>query len=493
MKKYVKRCMAFVLALSMTFSISACSASKNDNPNPSIQEGEKQELMKEEINKVDNKEDNKENNKEDNKDILTGNSDETATQLFKAEYPEMVKYPITEEGSYNHEEYEAWMQCRIARQPENTEYQNGIREFYEITMQEFLKGTPGENKVYSPLNVYMALAMLAETTEGESRQQILDLLHTDSIETLRSNANILWNANYCDEGTVNSLLASSVWLSDQIKYNEDTLKILADNYYASSFSGVMGSQEYNKMLQDWLNEQTGGLLEEQAGNVEMDPATVFSLTTTVYFRAKWQNEFYDPNNTEDVFHAKSGDMLTEFMHQSGTGTYYWGENFSAIVRGLKNSGNMLLILPDEDVEVEDLLADKEVQNFIFDHSVWENQKFLIVNQSVPKFDVVSDFSLISGLKNLGVKDVFDFSEADFTPLMGENTEIPVAVNEAKHAARVMIDEEGCTAAAFTVMIACGAARPPEEKVDFVLDRPFLFVINGQDGQPLFVGVVNQPK
>ena len=121
-----------------------------------------------------------------------------------------------------------------------------------------------KNKVYSPLNVYMALAMLAETTDGESRQQILDLLHTDSIETLRNNASILWNANYCDEGTVNSLLASSVWLSDKLKYNENTLKTLAETYYTSSFSGSMGSPEYNKMLQDWLNEQTGGLLEEQA-------------------------------------------------------------------------------------------------------------------------------------------------------------------------------------------------------------------------------------
>lgn len=429
---------------------------------------------------------------EDNSSNGAENTAETASPLFEAEYPEMVQYPVKDEFSYSHEDYEAWMQSRLARQPENTEYQNGIREFYEITMQEFLKDTQGENKIYSPLNVYMALAMLAETTDGDSRQQILDLLHTDSIEALRNNASILWNANYCDEGTVNSLLASSVWLSDKLRYNENTLKTLAETYYTSSFSGSMGTSEYNKMLQDWLNEQTGGLLEEQAGNVEMDPATVFGLATTVYFRAKWQNEFYAPNNTEKVFHAKSGDVVTEFMNQSGTGTYYWGENFGAIARNLKNSGNMLLILPDEDVAVDDLLGDKEVQDFIFDHHAWENQKFLVVNQSVPKFDVVSDFSLISGLKNLGVKDVFDFSAADFTPLLGD-TELPLAVNEAKHAARVMIDEEGCTAAAFTVMIACGAAMPPKEQVDFVLDRPFLFVINGQDGQPLFVGIVNQPK
>lgn len=44
----------------------------------------------------------------------------------------------------------------------------------------------------------------------------------------------------------------------------------------------------------------------------------------------------------------------------------------------------------------------------------------------------------------------------------------------------------------TVMMMAGAAAPPEEEMDFVLDRPFLFAITGYDGLPLFVGVVNQP-
>ena len=416
--------------------------------------------------------------------------EEKAQQLTKAVYPEMAKYPETDGIRYDEEAYDAWRMSVNAQRPENYEYQNGIREFYETTMQEFLKDTNGKNKVYSPLNVYMALAMLAETASGESRQQILDLLHTDSIETLRNNASILWNANYCDDGTVTSLLASSAWLSDERTYNMDTLKALADYYYASAFSGEMGSAEYNQMLQDWLNEQTGGLLKEQAANIELDPATVFSLATTVYFRAKWSSEFNEANNTEEVFHAADGDVVTEFMHQSRSSNYYWGENFGAISRSLDNSGEMLLILPDEDVNVEDLLTDNEVLDFIYEHYSWENQKFLIVNQSIPKFDVVSDFSLVPGLKNLGVTDVFSAGKADFTPL---TTDSNVEVSGATHAARVLIDEEGCQAAAFTVIVYATAARPPEEQVDFVLDRPFLFVINGQDSQPLFIGIVNQPK
>ena len=424
------------------------------------------------------------------------NTDTNAIQLAKAIYPEMAQYPKTDGFTWNEEEYEAWRTSLAAQRPENAEYQNGIREFYEITMQEFLTDTEGKNKVYSPLNVYMALAMLAETTEGESRAQILDLLHTDSIETLRNNASILWNANYCDDGTVTSLLASSVWLNDKNSYNMETLETLAEYYYASSYSGTMGSMEYNKMLQEWLNEQTGGLLKEQAEQIELDPQTVLALATTVYFRAKWANEFHPSNNTEDVFHTATGDVKTEFMHQSGTNTYYWGENFGAISRRLENSGTMLFILPDEDVKPEDLLADTEVHEFIYDHNAWENQKFLIVNQSIPKFDVASDYSIIEGLKKLGVIDVFDASKSDFTPLLSkeDNTGMTqISVDEAKHAARVMIDEEGCIAAAFTVMIACGAGRPPEEQIDFVVDRPFLFVINGQDNQPLFIGIVNQPK
>jgi len=483
--KHWKKYMALFLVAVNILSMTACSVEEESvhKDNEIVTEIP---LSPEEDKEMPMEDDTKETDKE----VKEQQKNNTAESLVKAVYPEMVQYPVTDGITMEQDAYQAWKASLAAQRPENEEYKNGIREFYESTMQEFLSDTMGKNRVYSPLNVYMALAMLAETTDGESRQQILDLLGSESIEELRNNACILWNANYCDDGTVTSLLASSAWLSDSINYNKDTLQALADYYYASSFSGTMGSNEYNKMLQDWLNEQTGGLLEEQASKVEMDPATVLALATTVYFRAKWENEFNEANNTEEIFHTPSGDKKIEFMHQTRTDNYYWGENFGAISRGLENSGEMVLILPDEDVTAESLLSDKEVQDFIYDGYAWENKKFLIVNQSIPKFDVVSDFSLIEGLKKLGVTDVFSFSESDFTPL---TTDTGVAIDEAKHAARVMIDEEGCIAAAFTVMLAYGAARPPEEQMDFILDRPFLFVIKGQDNQPLFIGIVNNPK
>ena len=34
-----------------------------------------------------------------------------------------------------------------------------------------------------------------------------------------------------------------------------------------------------------------------------------------------------------------------------------------------------------------------------------------------------------------------------------------------------------------------AAEIPDDEIDFVLDRPFLFLVTGQDGSILFSGVV----
>ena len=35
--------------------------------------------------------------------------------------------------------------------------------------------------------------------------------------------------------------------------------------------------------------------------------------------------------------------------------------------------------------------------------------------------------------------------------------------------------------------------PPDDEVDFTLDRPFLFAVTGDSDLPLFTGVVNQPN
>ena len=57
-----------------------------------------------------------------------------------------------------------------------------LDSYLRAVIPQLLTGSSGENKVCSPINIYMALAMLAEVTDGESREQILALLGSGDLE-----------------------------------------------------------------------------------------------------------------------------------------------------------------------------------------------------------------------------------------------------------------------------------------------------------------------
>ena len=128
-------------------------------------------------------------------------------------------------------------------------------------------------------------------------------------------------------------------------------------------------------------------------------------------------------------------------------------------------------------------------DFMMNSGTYSSSKYALVNMSIPKFDVHSSTDLNEGLKTLGITDIFDPSASDFSPLTNELEEI--FLSKAEQDARVVIDEEGCKASALTVMIYCGAGMP-DEQVDFILDRPFIFEIVSETGLPLFIGIVNNP-
>ena len=455
-------------------------------------------------------------NLEDGSRIM-GRSASQATALAVAKYPEIHDYPRQDDffsgedvdwekaDAARSKAFKAWREDMDALRT-GTDYTGMMDDFISRSAVQFLAGAGKDNRVYSPVNVYMALSMLAETTGDNTRAQILDLLEADSIESLRERANALWRDNYRDDGTVTAILGNSLWLRDDFTYSKKTLNTLAKDYYASSFSGEMGAEEYNQALRDWINQQTNGLLAEQAEGLEMDARTALALASTIYFKAAWDDEFSKENTETDTFHAPGRDVDAEFMHRTMEGSFYWGDNFTAVRLSFQEGGDMWFILPDEGYSVDQLLDSGEAMKFLLSPKYdqcddggsvvregWPHQKYLQINLSMPKFDVSSDLDLIGGLKQLGVTDVFDPGVSNFAPLEA-STDDPLYVGKAQHAARVKVDEEGCEAAAYTVlMVYCGAAAPPSDEVDFILDRPFLFAVTGDSGLPLFTGVVNQPN
>lgn len=418
---------------------------------------------------------------------------ELANLVAAPAYPKMAAKPNYDDYSGNYEAYEAafkaWQQDQRDQYDQPNGYADSLASFFADSAATFLRGD--KNSTYAPLNVYLALAMLAETTGGSSRQQILELLGLETIEALRQQASFVWNAHYSDDGETTLLMANSLWLDDAFSFHRDTVDTLASQHYASSFSGDLGTDALDQQLRQWLNANTGGLLQEQAENVSLDPYTVFALASTMYFTAGWKNEF-DPTRTEiDIFQGYNKRIQAAFMQRTcRTHTYYRGSNFGAINLLLSGNNKMWLILPDKGYTLDDILSSDEYMDLTLDPAAWENKAVYDVNLSLPKFDIAYQQDLIEGMKALGVTDIFDRTVSDFTPM----TDTPALyVGQINHAARVAIDEQGCIAAAFTVIGSYGTSAPqPLEEMDFVLDRPFLFVVSSRDHLPLFAGTVTEP-
>ncbi len=422
-------------------------------------------------------------------------ADIEAVPLARAEYPRLSQYPYLTDSDLNGDTpdnaYDEWYEDIKQLRAITVETEN-IKGFSDKIMSEYLTGKEDENKAISPLNIFMAFSMLAETCSEDSRSQLLDLLGADSVEALSNQANAIWQKNYRDDGVMKSVMGNSLWLSDALSYNESTAAKIAKSYYADVFTGTMGSEKYNNALNQWINDHTGGLIPT---DIETYQDTAFVLTSTLLYNTKWQNTFQEKNTREGVFHSPAGDVTVDFMNACNQMDYYWADTFAAIALRLNIGGKMWFILPDEGIDADTVFSDSDVLSLITtsdtDLMNRESRKYLRVNMSIPKFDVSCQTELTDGFSQLGISDITNPLKADFSSLVTTDG-IPVYLDKATHGVRVQIDEEGVSAAAYTVLMEAGSTAPPEEIVDFILDRPFAFAVTLDYNTILFAGVVNTP-
>lgn len=415
---------------------------------------------------------------------VISDEDREAFTLAAAVYPQMPRYAAGNDKA-DRQEWEKVLEI-LRDQPEG--YDDGVDYFFFNSAPVLLQDAGSGNAVYSPLGLYMALSMSAEMTDGDSRQQILDVLGQKDIDTLRSNAKSVWNANYMDDGVSECLLANSIWLNDNAEYHQDTVDSVAENYYASVYSGDPMSDEYNIMLHDWISEQTDGLLDEYIDDINMDHDMLATLASTVNYCGEWESTFKPEDTHTDVFHSPTGDVQCDFMHDVKKVVYYNGLSFTAVELPMKNNGHIKLIRPSIGTSPEMLLNEDGVRQFMLDDGGYLYKRETDVFLDIPKFDISSSLDLRDSLPKLGISDIFDHERSDFTPLTDKDN---IYISKAEQDTRVIIDEMGCKAASATMMTACMNGYP-YSTTDFSLDKPFIFEIESETGLPLFAGIVNVP-
>ena len=350
-----------------------------------------------------------------------------------------------------------------------------------------LGGSAGTNTLYSPASLYMGLAMLSECTAGDTRGEVLSALGMGSYTNLGGYSDRMFRWFYEDESPAEVFMSNSIWIDKtQVDPTEALMTTLQDDYHAHAFAVDFKDPKTGDIYTGYINNATRGML----GGEAPPESSACILLNTLYFESSWQSPFSTDLTHADTFNKADGGKVTaSFMVKDILDSYAEGPGFQRTSLGFVDSYRMHLVLPTGGSTPEALLADPA----FYEKVMGGEAELAQIHLELPKFDfkVKHDMIETQFVQGLGIKKALLWEMADFSPLRGDKLYVDKVIQEIA----VSVDENGCKAAAYTeINIATGGGPDMNQikKVDMVLDRPFIFVITGSYGMPIFVGIVNEP-
>jgi serine protease inhibitor len=367
---------------------------------------------------------------------------------------------------------------------------NPVSDSFLSSIQAFsLRATPaalsagGENPLYSPLSLWYALALCADTAGGQTRAQLLTVLGQEEGADLAPQAAALFRLLFTDNEMGRLLLANSLWLNREFSFHQERLDRAAQYYYAASFESDFSDPDTAEQMGQWLSQATGNQLEPAVSAPR--PEDLMTLFSTLSFSDQWIDQFDAGKTTSGPFTNADGSQgQADYLHATYPSHGYWyGENFVASSLGLKNGGSLTFLLPDEGGSPRDLLSDPELLSDLFTGGGQGRGHGQVIFQ-IPKFRLESELDLTAPLQAMGISDAFQPELADFSPLSPD----ALCLTAVRQHSVFSLDEQGVSASSFTRLDYAGAA-PPDGRAELILDRPFLYVLCAPQGLPLFIGIV----
>jgi serpin B len=342
------------------------------------------------------------------------------------------------------------------------------------------------NLVFSPVSVYVALAMTYAGAAGSTAEEMAAILG-DGLgeEAFHSALNVLDQAvetrnrestEY--EGAVELSIVNSLWGQDGLAFEQTFLDLLGRDYGAGirlvDFIDPAAREEARLAINDWVAGETNDRIEELVGEGVLDAMVRLVLVNAVYLNAAWMTPFAEEATSVGDFHLLDGSVRqAQMMNMSTMLRFAEGDRWRAIE--LPYAGNelaMLVIVPNEGsfVDVETALETDLLEAVM---AGFAHQQVAV---ALPKFEIRHQAGLIPALRAMGLTEATG-SGADFSGMTG-GKDLFITGTEA--------------AAATAVIMSLTAA--PDTPMEFNVDRPFLYVLHDTEtGSILFMGRVVDPS
>ena len=349
--------------------------------------------------------------------------------------------------------------------------------------------------VCSPFSMQVALAMLANGSEGETRDEILSAIgygQGDGLSSMNRFVKTLLTLVPALDLDVTFRMADALLVTNRYPLQTAFYNTMRDSYFAPAAAVPFSDGQYVlNLVNNWADQATDGLINPMLEDV--DPNTVALLLNALYFKAQWKKEgnepMFNPEATANgVFHRSAGTETT-VPYMTSTRVFQYADRGNYEIIGLPYTAGqfcLYILLPKEVgglyTMLDELIATPWADVVPGDS---ESERIHLL---LPKFDTSGDFNLNNALGGLGVHRIFDDTQAQFGPMFDVDRS-GFYVSRVLQKARLSLAEWGTEAGAVTSVEVTEKGYAPAKKT-FKADHPFVFVLAGKDAiVPIFFGGV----
>ena len=326
------------------------------------------------------------------------------------------------------------------------------------------------NLAVSPYSAGVALSMLAEGAEGQTKAEF-----NKALNDLKFKSEVLGGN---DKITVNSV--NSLWVDDNFSVRNRYVSLMQKDFDALVTTLSFSDPATVKAINNWCSEHTNGKITEIID--ELSPNDVMVLVNALYFKAPWLNPFDEHMTSSAKFHGSKSVSDVDMMARKAYMNYA-EYNGCQLVELPYEGGRyaMYVLLPPEDMDINELIGYLSQESYDAAMNSLQSKEVLL---KMPKVKVETSLLLNQSLQHMGIRTAFT-GAADFKGIseMG-----PLSLGLVKQKCYVEISEKGTEAAAVTSAQIRMTALRPSQYVRMTVDRPYLFfVTDKQESNILFAG------
>lgn len=353
-----------------------------------------------------------------------------------------------------------------------------------------VEANENDNAFVSPTSLLMALSMVYNGADGETKGEIADVLHAEDINTdelNRANASLMSMLDHASDD-IELHAANSIWLNDMYGFQDDFTDATEDYFNAKMEDIDVDDNASADKINDWVKEATNDKIENIVDD-SLDPNLVMLLVNALYFKGSWTFPFDKDATEKQPFHLNDGSTKDiPLMHVNEEFPYMETDDFKAVSLPYSEDEDMSMkvFLPKEDKDLADIQDALTPENW----DQWRDDFTETTGElEMPTFHTEYDMNLNDTLKNLGMPSAFG-ENADLSKMI--EGDAGLSISDVKQKTFLDVDEEGSEAAAATSVSVEDAGTA--DTFDMTVDRPFLVTINDDEtGAILFIGAIENPQ